>query len=68
MGSGGHPCASILVCESWTFPLGYEVCCARGVSLEVGYPRRISQGWVSYEELLAWTPSYLDHFGFRKEA
>lgn len=68
-GPGWSPCASILVCESWSAPPGYEVCCVGGVFLEGGYPRRTSQGWVSLgEEPLAWTPPRPDHYGFWKQA
>lgn len=47
-GRWGQPCASILVCEFWTTPQGYEVGCAEGGSLGVRVPREgFSQGWVS---------------------
>lgn len=52
---------SASVCESWTAPPKYEVCCT-GEHPWGWVPGRMSRGWVSPgEEPLAWTPPCLDH-------
>ena len=66
VGAGGQPCASILVCDFWTAPQGYEVCCGGAGALGRVFP---GLGLI-WKRVLAWTPFMLslDHSGFQKEA